>query len=403
MDMIENERKFPNKPVIDLQQDDISKSMFNIILFLGISYFYFDKNISLILTVFLILLIHELGHLFAMRFFDYKNVKVFFIPLLGAYTTGSKTEISQKQSVIIYLAGPLPGLIIAIGLYYYGYYFQNNFIYHAAYYMFFINLFNLLPIKPLDGGNVLSVLFYSSKRDFQIAFIIFSGIAMIAVSLYLKAYFLLLLPLFIILGQIRQFKIEKIKNRLLQNNVILDKDYNDLTNEEYWLIRTEIVKSFTFSPKIDPELMKLSDQENKVVKYVKSVINEVKITFDIENGFRKVIVFVLFLSFIIPIYYIMEMKGNDPKKNNTKTMYELLSYKDIQKMKSGVIANLGNKVPYDTKVKFCDCYVDKILLMKKAEFERIFKLPKEVQMDSIKPLISDCMKILDDTTTINKN
>ena len=62
-------------------------------------------------------MIHELGHFFAMKYFHYKDLGIFFIPLLGAYVSGSKREVSQKQSAIILLAGPLPGIIIGIALY----------------------------------------------------------------------------------------------------------------------------------------------------------------------------------------------------------------------------------------------------------------------------------------------
>jgi len=47
-----------------------------------------------------------------MKAFNYSNVKLFVVPLLGAYVSGKKATISQRQMSIIILAGPIPGLII---------------------------------------------------------------------------------------------------------------------------------------------------------------------------------------------------------------------------------------------------------------------------------------------------
>jgi stage IV sporulation protein FB len=394
---------YPNKPLLEQATTNRSKSITNIILFLVISYFYFDKNISLVVTVFIILLIHELGHLVAMRLFNYNNLKIFFIPLIGAYASGTKTTISQKQSLLISLAGPLPGILIAIGLYYYGKYYHNNFVYQVSYYMFIINLFNLLPIKPLDGGNIISILFVKSNKAVRLVFMISSVAAMIIVSLYLRSYILLIIPFFISLGLIRQLKVEKIKKILILNGVNLDKTYNELTDQEYWYIRMEIVKSFSFSPKIDPELMQLSSQENKIVKYVKLITTEIKLEYDINNSFRNNIIFVLIISIVIPIYYVKEMKENDPKNTAIKTMNELLSNEEIKLKIDQCIASIGDKVPYAKREILCNCYISELMRLKKADYDRIFSLPKDIQLDSLKLYLNPCIDFLNDTTNKKEN
>ncbi|MBE9010359.1 peptidase M50, partial [Pseudanabaenaceae cyanobacterium LEGE 13415] len=69
------------------------------------------------LLIFVIaLLIHEGGHLFAMKAFGYQNTALLFVPFLGALATARKTDATLTQKFWVSLAGPLPGLIIGIAL-----------------------------------------------------------------------------------------------------------------------------------------------------------------------------------------------------------------------------------------------------------------------------------------------
>jgi len=397
---------YPHKPSSQQATNNSSKSITSIILFLVISYYYFDKNISLIVTVFLILLIHELGHLLAMKLFDYRDLKIFFIPLIGAYATGSKTNISQRQNILIYLAGPLPGILIAIGLYYYGLNYQNNYIYHASYYMLIINLFNLLPIKPLDGGNIISTLFLKSNKALELIFMILSVMAIIIVTLYLKSYILLIIPFFIILGQIRQLKVERIKKLLIKNGVSLEINYAELTDQDYWLIRTEVVKSFSFSPKIDPDLLQLSDQENKVIKYVKLFTREKVISKDLSQSFRELILFIIAICYFASFYYIRAIKTTPIDINSTKTFYEQITPDEIVEMKSQCIsssgAKMGLKLNDENKVAICNCYVDAILhKFTKADFDDLYKLDKKSRHDSLKKILSSCVIYSNDSINVD--
>ncbi|MEO7982852.1 MAG: site-2 protease family protein, partial [Bacteroidota bacterium] len=143
------------------------RSFLSLAAYLVLGYYIFPSyKILLLITV--IVMIHEFGHFFAMKFFHYKDLGIFFIPLLGAYVSGSKREVSQKESAIILLAGPLPGIIIGIVIY---------LIYDAdpllsfaglSYYtislsFILLNLINLLPVYPLDGGQLLNRVFLDEE------------------------------------------------------------------------------------------------------------------------------------------------------------------------------------------------------------------------------------------------
>src|SRR6185436_13687458 len=76
------------------------RSILSLALYLVLGYYIF-RSFPMLLLITAIVIFHELGHFFAMKYFHYKDLGIFFIPLLGAYVSGSKHEVSQKESAII--------------------------------------------------------------------------------------------------------------------------------------------------------------------------------------------------------------------------------------------------------------------------------------------------------------
>lgn len=108
------------------------------------------------------LLLHEAGHLLAMKGFGYRNLALLFLPFLGALATAHKEDASLSQKFWISLAGPLPGLLLGIGL---AFLTQSGsysaWVSEASWILIGLNLFNLLPIYPLDGGQIADLLLFS--------------------------------------------------------------------------------------------------------------------------------------------------------------------------------------------------------------------------------------------------
>jgi Zn-dependent protease len=103
--------------------------------------------------------LHEAGHALAMRSLGYRDVHVFFIPLLGALTVGRPVAASVRNRIAVLLAGPLPGLWLAIVVLaldeIYG---PLRLLRLSALTLLLLNGLNLLPFTPLDGGRALEAL-----------------------------------------------------------------------------------------------------------------------------------------------------------------------------------------------------------------------------------------------------
>jgi Zn-dependent protease len=102
---------------------------------------------------------HEAGHAIAMRLFGYRDVHIFFVPLLGAMTVGRPAVTSVRGRLSVLFAGPVPGLWLAVVLLAidqsYGY---AGILRSTAVALLILNALNLLPFTPLDGGRVLEAL-----------------------------------------------------------------------------------------------------------------------------------------------------------------------------------------------------------------------------------------------------
>ncbi len=302
-------KRFPDKPIEETKQQSINQSVISIVLFIGAFYLIFKWDFTYILVLAGVLLLHEIGHYLAMRIFKYKDLGIFFIPLLGAFTSGSKDNISQKQSVVILLSGPLPGVIIGLILYYYGLRDENEFLIRTSNIFIFLNLFNLLPIMPLDGGRIIKSLFFENNEIINKIFIFISIAVLTYYSLTSQSYFLLIIPFFLIFQLGAQLQIKNVKNGIIKKGINLDKSFKELTNEEYWLIRDEIGTHMkSFNRFITPKSYIDSDNEQRIIKQVKSIVQK-KPTKDLGIGGKILITTIWILTFILPliaiaIYYI---------------------------------------------------------------------------------------------------
>lgn len=104
-----------------------------------------------------VLLLHELGHFVAMRLVGYKQTSIYFIPGLGVAAAGDDDGVTLWRRILVYLAGPLPGIILAF-LLISQFPDSGEWVQSAIIMLVVLNWFNLLPFMPLDGGQVINAL-----------------------------------------------------------------------------------------------------------------------------------------------------------------------------------------------------------------------------------------------------
>lgn len=106
----------------------------------------------------LLLLLHEMGHVWQLRREGIKASAPMFIPFLGAVIMAKSMGDDAAAEARVGLAGPVIGslaTLIPLGLWLAT---GNEFWQALAFVGFFLNLFNLLPVLPLDGGRAMAAL-----------------------------------------------------------------------------------------------------------------------------------------------------------------------------------------------------------------------------------------------------
>jgi Zn-dependent protease len=106
----------------------------------------------------LLLLVHEMGHVIQLRREGIEASAPMFIPFLGAVVTAKSMGDDAAAEARVGLAGPVLGslaTLVPLGIWLAT---GNEFWQALAFIGFFINLFNLLPVLPLDGGRAMAAL-----------------------------------------------------------------------------------------------------------------------------------------------------------------------------------------------------------------------------------------------------
>lgn len=140
------------------------------------------------LALMAILLVHEGGHALAMRWFGWKDMSMFFVPFMGAMVTGRPASIAAWKQAIVLLAGPMPGLLAGAAYLYFVPPVPDAAIdwQRVASLAVAINLFNLLPLSPLDGGQLIDGIVFRRWPRMRMGFVWMSWLAFLAMAIYTK-------------------------------------------------------------------------------------------------------------------------------------------------------------------------------------------------------------------------
>ena len=295
----------PPKPIAAETKNSLRKSLISMLLFVIVFYLVFKFDLLMIFILAGIILIHEMGHYLAMKVFNYKDLSVFFVPLIGAYASGTKDQVSQKQKVIILLAGPVPGIIIGILLFYLGMYYNIGLLLKTANIFIFLNLFNLVPVYPLDGGQLLKTMFFSRNNIFQMFFMILSILLLAAWAIYRETFSFLLIPALLVGQLVGMVRLQRTRNELKERGFNLDKTYDELSDADYWDIREAVLSNNKlFAEDAISGKYEISPREGQILTQVKNVIYKEPVQ-DLKILGKIVTTVTWILCFVLPVVLIL--------------------------------------------------------------------------------------------------
>jgi Zn-dependent protease len=243
MDMEQNVNGSPNLTV-DLKNDLIpelkiinsNEGKFSslTLLIVTVIFFFSAQIISTkwqeIVILIAVLLFHELGHLAAMKLLRYNDVKMFFIPFIGAAVSGKSRNDTAVKSCIVSLMGPFPGILLGTFLYVLFLLTKNYFVFKTAQVMLLLNAFNFLPIMPLDGGRYIDVLFIN-RRYFRFLFAFFGAAIFLLLASAGQDIVLGIIGFITVYVALSNFKLHGISNDL-RSKGIKAASVNDLIEDE---------------------------------------------------------------------------------------------------------------------------------------------------------------------------
>ena len=172
-------------------------------LFVGAEQTFGGTTLTFIGLLALVLLLHELGHLAAMRAFGFRDLRMFFIPFLGAAAAGKKPDATGTQRAIVALAGPISGIVLAFGFILaaaLGYLNLDATMSEFVGLLLVINFFNLLPLIPFDGGRFINIVLFSRWPTAEKLFRIAAGAGMVWLAWQLESWILGIVGGFVVLG-----------------------------------------------------------------------------------------------------------------------------------------------------------------------------------------------------------
>ncbi|HYC39042.1 MAG TPA: site-2 protease family protein [Chitinophagaceae bacterium] len=285
------------------------RSILSLALYLALGYYIFH-SFTVLLIITAIVIFHELGHFAAMKIYRYKDLGIFFIPLLGAYVSGSKREVSQKESAVILLAGPLPGIIVGLLLFYFG--GDGDIggvsLSRVALLLIILNLINLLPVYPLDGGQLLHRVFLDEEGWLGKAFVFVSAAFLAWIAIKIPVYPLLIFPALMLVRLFSENKMEAVEKKIEAAGISLDISYEDLSDENYWQIRKILIEehaAFHDQPAGPP--FQYSPKEEKLMTAIEGMLHRHLIQ-DMSLGGKLFVLLIWIAAIAAPWLLQMEME-----------------------------------------------------------------------------------------------
>jgi len=270
--MEEFEQHYPQKPTLIKRKSSghISITVLSMVIF-AITFSLILDDYYLIAILLGVLLFHELGHFLMMKLFNYEELNMLFIPFMGAMVSGKKKKYSQVESSLMVIAGPLPGIILGASLMLYGWAQPTSLSIQLGVILILLNVMNLLPIDPLDGGQLMRILFFNNYEFTQLIFTAVSSLAIAGTGLYFDSWLMIIFGLLLGLRIKNKHKLYLIRKDMKDEEIHYESNYDDITNKTYSKIKRIIIEH---TPVLnDIEEYNEEDRYNQIVaKQVEGVL-----------------------------------------------------------------------------------------------------------------------------------
>lgn len=252
------ETSYPQKPVLQRKKKSghIYITLFSMVLF-ALTFSLILNDYYLITIILGVLLLHEGGHFLMMKLFKYKELNMLFIPFLGAMVSGRKKEYSQIESSIMVLAGPIPGIVLGSFLLVSSWIEPSSFIIQLSVILILLNVVNLIPVEPLDGGQLVRILFFANFEYAQLIFIVTSSLAFMVLGVIVNSWLLIIFGLLLGLRIRNRHKLYLIRKDMRDEDIVYELNYEDVSDENFIKIK-DILHEHT--PVLD-EMKEYSEEE----------------------------------------------------------------------------------------------------------------------------------------------
>lgn len=273
------------------------RTILSLSLFIFVDYWIF-KSWSAVLLLVSVIVIHELGHFIVMKIFGYQGIKMTFVPFMGAYVSGEADHFSKYKKIVLLLAGPLPGILIGMLLLFLFQQHTLQYYYLAAIAFLLLNLFNLLPIGALDGGQAIETIFPGTGIIIETVFLILSLVALLLFLYLYKAWFIVVILWLMFKRVLSNHLIYKVRKELDEKRVPYDCSYDDLDDDHYAQIRDILVlNSKQLSKRFVPG--EGSQHEGELVKYIERILMPYyQHNLNSKQTFTFILIYIL--AFILP-------------------------------------------------------------------------------------------------------
>lgn|GEM_PF-2833092 len=256
---------------------------------LGLYAAFFRWEFAVLLCV--VLIVHELGHVWAMKQEGMKIKGVYMIPFFGAATVTDDSWPSWHAQAKVNLAGPLWGTYCTLGALMLYWLFPSPFWIALALWSALINFLNLLPVNPLDGGRILNSIAYSLHSSFGFLLTLTLLVVGLLISLSLELLLLYILCLFGIGEFFREYAL-----RQRANKIALIDNYGQLTAREGLLFKS--ITGINFGDRNTPHIL---EHEEILFKRLRLVLHAPTMNQKqmLSIGFTTAILVFSLLGFII--------------------------------------------------------------------------------------------------------